>query len=55
MFSILTITIIVIINHDPSTGAMKSQPVHNTFFRDSENRQMTSEVVQPKRLLNFSL
>lgn len=55
MFPILTVIIAVIINNDPSTGAMKSQPVHSNFSRDSENWHMTSKVVQPNRLLNFSL
>lgn len=55
MLSIPTITVTVITNTGLSTGAMKSQPVHNYFFRDHENCKMTSEVMQPNRLLHFSL
>lgn len=46
--------IIIIINNDLSIGAMKSQPVHNYIFRGSGNWKMTSEVMQPNILLNFS-
>lgn len=56
LIDILYTTITVAINNGSSTGATKSQPTatHSSFFRDSENQQMTSEVMQPNRLLNFS-
>jgi hypothetical protein len=55
MFSILTIITIVIVNHHMGVGATNSQPVHNYSFKDFKNWNVTSEVMQPYRLLNFSL
>lgn len=54
MFAILTIIIIVITNNGLCTGAMKRHAVRNYVFRDSENWKVTSGVMQPDRLLNFS-